>query len=356
MTMNCRRSRSRCSLRKRQGLTILEVLMAVGVAIIGLFGVWALIPIAGQRAERAILEDDKAALGRSAFRDFEVRGMNQPQTWLRPSGVPVYNETTFANPPHINRNTSFCIDPLFVAEVVNFGTPAESDRFPSAAAFKDPATIVPIDMQRLTLRSRAGGPALSPALASAIFQSYDDIEVHTQDDETLPPLQAYSETNAIKKRLAGRRLSWMATLVPQNLALADTGATDTYLLSIVVFYKRNVADPIDEQEGVFEVSNSFGGGYGGGDIEIASGDTGLKRNHWVMLAQAGPQGGRFLWYRVVSVDLDDTTDPANPVTYATLEGRDWNDAPATQCVVVKNVVAVFEKSIRLETSSIWKSR
>ena len=171
--MKCHPRISRRSFRLRRGLTILETMIAIGVAIIGLFGVWALIPIAGQKTERALLEDNKSTLGRRAFRDFDVRGMRQRENWLVPRsayfGPPstekgmrhFYEDTIRANwipapdagvdpqrdfsPVDLSALTghSICIDPLTFADAMAQGQSVNTDLrwFPALEVNKVDPTI-----------------------------------------------------------------------------------------------------------------------------------------------------------------------------------------------------------------------
>jgi hypothetical protein len=213
-------------------------------------------------------------------------------------------------------------------------------------------------------------------------------------------------------RKAFGRLSWMATVVPREEFGVQGG--DTYTLSIVVFHQRDpsftMGAPASETENeravripVVTTSPSYNGfksgGVGGGDVALMPRVSGLlepdadrelavKAGDWVMLSrrnrfQTGvdssgnpifaeaPRWHR--WYRVLAADpllYDSDTETSAPslsgswIRYVTLDGPDWppitpNHVPApagefhTQVTIVKDVVAVFEKTIRLETSSLW---
>ena len=73
-TLNRRRAR-------RPGVSILEVMFAILVTVVGLFGAVAVFPAASAMARRGRVNDAAAAAGRSAVRDFDVRGMRRPSTW-----------------------------------------------------------------------------------------------------------------------------------------------------------------------------------------------------------------------------------------------------------------------------------
>ena len=285
--------------QSRSGFTILEVMMAIGIAIIGLFGVWALIPVAGQRAERALLEDDKSALGRSAFHDFDARGMRDPNNWLISAqalnpNAPANTLARFDPDNTLLRSLAVCLDPT-IDVGVSVAEHAEQCAEPFPAQPGNP----PVIMARATLRRfptiANNNSPMDVALARKVFQTADDIIIHKQASSD-PPLQDYGTSNQ-SRRLAHGDLSWMATLVPSNAFLSET-----HLLSIVVFDKRDVAAAISDQEAVFNIPGNVtgfpGGGFGGGDVRLDSANTGLNRNDWVVLAQQstlGVQGARFNW-------------------------------------------------------------
>ncbi|HIN96128.1 MAG TPA: hypothetical protein EYN03_10835 [Planctomycetes bacterium] len=172
----------------------------------------------------------------------------------------------------------------------------------------------------------------------------------------------------------------MATVVP--VPSNDQG-NDEYVLSIIVFSSRNVNSVDKWNEVDAEVANVPertcdiifpGGGYTGGEVELSHRIPGkfttaeqrqlyaenilkLQTNSWVMLS--GTSGGRkfFRWYRVLNVGSIVPGTASRPVT---LQGADWELAkthslanPNTKATIMEGVVGVFEKRIRLETSSLW---
>jgi len=67
------------------------------------------------------------------------------------------------------------------------------------------------------------------------------------------------------------------------------------------------------------------------------------------------------WYRVLNAGEEVTPDSGEWTRDVTLIGPDWNwrqlltlsGSRTTQVTIARGVVAVFEKTIRLETSSLW---
>src|SRR4051812_20008513 len=117
-----------CGGNSRRGVTIVEVLFAILVATVGVFSVIAIFPFASAQAKRARLNDIFANAGRSAFHDFDARGMRIPDrlvAWDQGTGgFQSLNELTQVNQPDFDwtkvtpinyqKNEAFCIDPRFI--------------------------------------------------------------------------------------------------------------------------------------------------------------------------------------------------------------------------------------------------
>ncbi len=444
----------------RQGISVLEVLIAIGVATIGLLGVIAMIPYGANQAKLARIQDRAAQVGRNAFREFEVRKMSDPNTWRGStfaSGTPHFQGVTRTNYVSTSFRDSFgtfygdtsgeylrafCIDPRFVAEYSTFnGTSTSPNRGFASANYAfpypglDTGIIRPapsndrpnadaniVHMQRISLAAAgfiSGGVPRIMRLeqADAIFISPDDVRFArpgddapvlplSLDDKTLPPFQlndagnGWNPANATTARSSDGEFSWMATLVPN----AETGpGRAMYTLTVVVFYKRELVRDFDNERVVdilhgtsgppanAPYSTFFGGGIGGGDVGLVcrrtfpnpptyrADDVNVKRGDWVMLTRLSaftsgttpvPRPTLHRWYKVIAVDAEiasanSTTvtnydGPVRPMRYVTLQGPDWpyvrsNNTFMTQVTIVKNVVAVFEKTVRLETSSPWRN-
>ncbi len=260
---------------------------------------------------------------------------------------------------------SFCIDPRFYARQ----TVAGNITIPSA--WGNPATFFPYypvlapdqpRLKRVTIRNSAGNGPMTVDQANKIFMASDDVVFDAPADPTLLPKQVFSRnsiTNLEISREFEGRLSWFATIVPRATAIVDE--QNLYTLSIVVCRSRSLAlDFESEQIGV--VAGAFGGGIGGGELNIVNfSGTSLSVRHgdWLMLGRYHNYGTVaspafepiFKWYRVTSTDGRLST----PNVDVTLQGPDWNFDPQlpTFAFLVKDVVGVYERSIRLETSSLW---
>ena len=378
--------RSSCTPR---GLSIIEVLFSMGIIAVGLLGVLTILPIAGVRTTRGLISDTADRMGRNAIRQFDVRGMARPENWTRYSP----SETTYRSIPpwpagHPIRSRSFCIDPLFVATHAARETDLPEIQFFPYYPMQTPARET--RMQRISLRNFPGGETgISLAAAMEIFSSQDDLVFDLPTDPTVPPLQNFSDLGT--RRQAMGRFSWLATLTPKqhrevawNDATTDYG--DSFILSIVVFHDRDMSMNVEDldtnwetygpaNERVLDVALFDSIGLAGGEVVLETRanrpvqDLDIRPGNWVMLSTRIPSSPEnlhfFRWYRVVAADAGvDGTEPGPWQRNVSLHGSDWDlfvdlvdafpDANLrTQATVLSNVVAVYEKTVRLEHSSLW---
>ncbi len=363
--------------RRSAGVSLLEVVFSIGVVLIGLVGIAALLPFAGVQANKGLIADRAAQLGQRAVQDIHVRGMTQPRVW-RWYNPAQNNFVRFV--PSVGQ--SFCIDPLLIGA----GVPADfpiRNKFPLNIAYD---TASPPNqmlwMPRCTLT-----PALTASVnawmgvlqAKQIFVSHDDLAFDLPADRTLGPVQNFGMTS--DKRQIEAHYSWLATVVPK--LNRDGSPTDEFTLSVVVFLKRildaNVTAENAVNERVARVTAFYNGApaLGGGDMQLSTrvgrpaDDLELRQGQWVMLSaekRASVPAGRVQihrWYRVAAVDEEPVFDTANNVWIrdVTLVGPDWDFTHTlyslphrplgTQITIPRGVVAVFEKTIRIESSSLW---
>jgi hypothetical protein len=320
----------------RRGTSLLEVMFAMGVSVIGLLGVAAMIPVAAHRMGRGIQADQVAAYGRAVVSEFEVRGMARRDMFA------LHNGSGFD--PAATTVGAFCFDPQIVAESGTALFPA----LPSA----------PAQIPRVT--SRMFVPPIGPGdadarreLVDSFFRFHDDLVFDRPLDRTLPPLQLFDSRpvpvfgEPVKRQYNGR-YTWMATLSPNSI-LSSNGY---YTLSVVVFDGRDL-NP--DNEIVLPVQVEFG--EGGGEIQISPPlnpgvdftDLGLRPDRWIMLFTRNSAPAQVRWYRIASVD----TLIDGGVRHGYLRGADLLPGQY-EAVFHRNVVGVFEKTVRLEGSSFFR--
>jgi len=348
-------------MRKRRGISLLEVMFSMGIIAVGLLGVTAILPLALNQVGRGRVLDNASRVGQNAVNEVRVRGMLAPPTWRAGQtvgGLKTSTSVTLA----LASNQGFCIDPLFVSVNTNDSdTTYDASWFPYfvRANTNDPR------MTRISLAAINPSGMMRWAGAERIFVLQDELVFDIPEEKDTPPIQNFGSSRA--NRMYNGSTSWLATLSP-NLEVTNQ-LHDAYVLSIVVFDNRNVTMPMDsETERLISVNWLTSSGLGGGDLVLESATlndlVGIQSGKWIMLMGNVPTRvklmPRFRWYRVVMADSEPVSivSPGPPPTTlyrlnATVQGPDWNTSMATTGVFMPGVVAVYERSVRLESSSLW---
>jgi len=220
----------------RRGVTLLEVLVAMGVMVVGLLGMLALIPLGRMELVEAERLDNASTIGRWAFRDITVRGYLQPENWIDPqSGLPIFGigptpDVPGSLTPELDSNkrryfdmtgvahtppvAPIVIDPLMLTprKFANAGDDTGQRSicrlFPyslnlpgKAEGMPELAGLAP-KIGRVTLRSvPADVVVANPAammmraeIASRFFRSTDDLNFDVPTDTSRRPIQVYTKT------------------------------------------------------------------------------------------------------------------------------------------------------------------
>jgi len=398
---------------RRRGVTIIEVLFSILVTSVGLFGAIAIFPFAESQSRKARLNDAAAALGRSAVHMFDTMGMRRPfDRWYTWNGT----QFVGATPATFSTLQSYCIDSRFlVRNTGNVSTTAttRAQFFPYISPLNAPAarmnriaffpgSLAPSVAASLldqfdrtnTVALVAGEPAYGRnlLLADSIFIFKDDLDfirpgiddvsnmtlpsgAKLQNDRSLPAFQVFQSLagGALAPRPTQGHLSWMATLVPKVDYYSGTGS-DEFVLSIVVFNNRPTdlflsANNQNVLERTVIAEPQSGDGSTGGEFllripepsptaateQIAKDRLKVRSHDWVMLSTVVGGVGRFQWYRVTHCDpeIDYGNNLAgNYSRYVTLMGQDWPYGNC-QATLMEGVVAVYEKTIRLDNGSTF---
>jgi type II secretory pathway pseudopilin PulG len=93
----------------RRGITLTEVLIAMGILTVGLLGVAALFPVGGYYMQKAEIADAGAAVAQSALSDAVARGLLNPENWYiyEDNAVRTGISQTPAPPDSANRRFRF---------------------------------------------------------------------------------------------------------------------------------------------------------------------------------------------------------------------------------------------------------
>lgn len=352
----------------RRGVSLLEVLFSIGVVSIGLLGVVALLPLAANQVRKGVQADDAAMVGLNALNRIELQGMSDPSSWEHPNYNidAVWLDTAFTN------SRSFCIDPMFVVDNESVTPPVTTPAtnkllFPY---YERGGSDRP-RMWRISLKSSPfSSTRMSRLQASRIFWDENRMLFDRPEDDTLDATPRYqlSPSNDPMLRESRGNLSWFATLVPK--LGPGSGYGGLYTLSAVVLEDRSGTLDLSlmpDQELLASVTAFYSGGLSGGDVEITAGSQAileeLRAGQWIMLSgkalYAGLQIDRFAWFRVSAMSSEITgTGPFS--RDVTLSGPDWSrsewtsGSQPTDVVIVPGVVGVYQRTIRLEQTNLWR--
>ena len=347
---------------KQLGITLVEVLFAVGIIVVGLLGMAGLLAVAGSEMRKGLNADAMSTVANNASSEFDIRSMRSTSLYLR------YNRASarfqgFTPGPGM----SFCIDPGFIAyrtaqvpDPVNTGNTVpgipvnplqqnqtllpfqgSGDYFPYSPITTDPTLNLEARMPRITLRRTVGGGPMGLLQAGELFVGHDDLS-YQRNDELVAPSQIYAtdaSANRIKRLNLGQ-YTWFATVTPEITGAISTGLeNDRFILSIVVLEGRDFRDtyhvgldgePGDagtdddgntltddvlelgyagsddkysyslESERVVEVVIT-GSGISGGEVMLkapTAAQLTLRPSDWIMLSANSSVGSIFRWYRV----------------------------------------------------------
>ena len=347
---------------KQLGITLVEVLFAVGIIVIGLLGMAGLLAVAGSEMRKGLNADAMSTVANNASSEFDIRSMRSTSLYLR------YNRASarfqgFTPGPGM----SFCIDPGFIAyrtaqvpDPVNTGNTVpgipvnplqqnqtllpfqgSGDYFPYSPITTDPTLNLEARMPRVTLRRTVGGGPMGILQAGELFVGHDDLS-YQRNDALVAPSQIYAtdaSANRIKRLNLGQ-YTWFATVTSEITGAISTGLeNDRFILSIVVLEGRDFRDtyhvgldgePGDagtdddgntltddvlelgyagsddkysyslESERVVEVVIT-GSGISGGEVMLkapTAAQLTLRPSDWIMLSANSSVGSIFRWYRV----------------------------------------------------------
>ena len=289
----------------RSGITLMEVLIAVGILAIGLSSVVSLLPAGHSMAQRSFVTDQAAVIAANAAADFVTQGLLRPEC------------LTASTPPLL-------IDP--------FGT-----GWPglSPAVLKQEGVFA--------LSTSANARALP--VSGYLVRGHDDIVFDIPDNPTLDVTNRFS-SDGIREYQG--KFSWAAMLArPATSATAgDFLAGESAALSIIVFHQR---DPTQSPVPV--------GAYTAGSGSVVFPNTGVPlipgrpnrdilRTGGVMLL-VPTAGGSPAVRRLALASL--TTNQSGKETGAFLEfeGGDPSGGPFT-AFLIPDAVAVLERQVTIE--------
>ena len=374
----------------RHGLSVIEVLTSIVVALIGVFGVLAMIPFSVKQTQSGLDQDAATSMARNALANFEASGFNikseaggfevgdlRPSfqlNWLDEGLNPVRTGTQAGSVT--NCGGLLCIDPLGITESEVFASfPFHNESLPDNLVLPPLLPGGPLVIPAVTL-ARPGGAPFSLADARRMFRLTDDLVFEQADDpsvedsDLLGPVQIFNEgPGGLLNRQSNGTISWCALVHPQGAA--NSPGVENCKFYILAFKDRETTvDPspmvTDGKMAAALVTSPITFGQAATVTvddpanPIRFGDQ-VRRNDWVMLInrRSGnePVFSRtnISFARVANV----SSDEAMGTSSLTLDGPDFlftTPTPAenaTYIVHLRDVVAVFPRTIKLEASSEW---
>lgn len=262
----------------RTGISLTEVLIAMGILTVGLLGVAAIFPVAGFYMQKGEVADHGSAIAQAAFNELITRGMLNPESWLTmvPTNVnqpnATFNVDNKGNPNTLNRGSftrpfaaalreaqgrnptwtaldysrhfggGFVIDPIGVGAFA--AIPGEGNLLSNRIAMPFPSSFVwwfngwvandypwspwsgqyNSPLRRVTLRDPVTGWQLSDVMADRMFRSSDDLSLELpagQDKPSQQPIDLADldldgrATEPLARQSRGD-YSWLATVVPST--------------------------------------------------------------------------------------------------------------------------------------------
>ena len=370
----------------RHGLSVIEVLTSIVVALIGVFGVLAMIPFSVKQTQSGLDQDAATSMARNALANFEASGFNIKSeaggffqlNWLDEGLNPVRTGTQAGSVT--NCGGLLCIDPLGITESEVFASfPFHNESLPDNLVLPPLLPGGPLVIPAVTL-ARPGGAPFSLADARRMFRLTDDLVFEQADDpsvedsDLLGPVQIFNEgvvggaAQSLNRQSNGT-ISWCALVHPQGAA--NSPGVENCKFYILAFKDRETTvDPspmvTDGKMAAALVTSPITFGQAATVTvddpanPIRFGDQ-VRRNDWVMLInrRSGnePVFSRtnISFARVANV----SSDEAMGTSSLTLDGPDFlftTPTPAenaTYIVHLRDVVAVFPRTIKLEASSEW---
>lgn len=313
-------------LGSRTGLTLIEVLSAIGVAAIGVFGVLVLVPLASRMSQIGIANEATRQNAANVIEKAKSFGALNTSRWIRFDQVAgAYLPVTFNSPG------AYCFDPMLISAPARnpdlaITNTAAINLFPYTSG---PATVVPTD--RITMNQVPNSVIpVGPAMAETMMGQRDMLRTAPALSDVTPPTQAMLRdlaTNVAIKREAEGSKTGLSLFLPTD----QPGAAVHRMISVVMSNRRFETTNFDRVFNVFDLS---GGTQiqkpAGGVLDLileeadylpaALDTTNLPSRGWVILIPwyTNAMGANvYAWqharsYQIRSSDLFDRPVPEDP--------------------------------------------
>ena len=284
----------------RQGITLMEVLISIGIIAIGLTSVMSLIPAGKSEAGKALVYDRASAMAMNGLSDAITFGMTRPDAFVVAA----------------SGSTTVIFDPANLTS----GT----------------ATVTSGTMKSSGVLSAASTAAASPlAVGKLVMQGRDDVAYN-------PPATADDfPSNGFINGIRGfeGRMTSLIAITESDSGTPPLSAGDLATLSVVVFHNRDTSTPT--------ISGTM---YTSGLVTLSSLPAGrtLKSimRPGTVLYYVDPTASRLRFSQLSMAAVDTTTGD----TYVTLTGRPIPPVNVAVNVLVDSV-GLAEQTLTLEGPS-----
>jgi hypothetical protein len=212
-------------MKRRRGLSYLEVLIAAGIALVGLLGAVALFPVAIMNLRKGQTVDTMAAIGPSVLNSITPLHVDDPTYWMTRVGGTMVEVQNPGYPsraewqgrtihPAVQPWDALCFDPRYVAQVATWDA-AQSD--PTLFPAVPMASPLDARMRRMTLwggRSGSPKPKMDTPQARLLWKCQDDLLFERPEDKTAPARQLAVNNGTNQRRDYYADYEFVITAVP----------------------------------------------------------------------------------------------------------------------------------------------
>ncbi len=195
--------------QSRRGISLTEVLIAMGIMTVGLLGVAAVFPVGGWYMQRAEISDRGSAIAQSVMSDLVARGMLNPKSWY--ISIP-WTRNAAANA----WNTGFVSDGRYMPAPYNVSPPPATFGRPLAEAISDALTQSNAATDKTLLSKQFGSAYIIDPIGASIL-AYPGVPGQANRNGpavTFPAAAYYASTFTSPSSLyftSGLWTSWSAT-------------------------------------------------------------------------------------------------------------------------------------------------
>ena len=325
--------------RIRRAVTLVEVIFAIGVVLIGLVGLLSILPLAGRRADDALGLNSGAQLAESVIdellvrkflsngrlRDLNSNFLNTSVTStssfaIDPMFCSIYEDQVatdqdlFANPP---TSTSSGYDPTLFPYYKVLHNPSDDPSSNPTGSNSQPR-MLRVGIGLPPPNNTTAGPAfIDKEQALALVEDVNDLDViRDRGDRARPArLQALQSGLEYGKRVPAGVYSWIATVNPMGGGFASIAVVvirnrsrdfDVPTSQISNAFENPEENRVGERVANVTFASGFQGGAGGvvhleGSLATVSR---LRANDWIMLSRSVGSDNIHRWFRIVGLDGD----------------------------------------------------